>query len=124
MPATGDNRRLTINNIDYRITGGSDFSRKSGRFVKTSVPTSGAPDVKFEQQNQDIEGVEIQTTGTERENIIDVADQVDDVPIAYVNSRGDSYTFEGQVTVTADSTQDGKMTLTLIPTNDIVPIVV
>ncbi len=104
MPQVGDNRRLVINNQDCRVTGGSDFSRKSGKFVKTSIPTSGKPDVKFEQQNQDIEGVEIQATGTKRETIIEVADGVEDVPIAYTNARGDSYTFEGHITITADST--------------------
>jgi hypothetical protein len=124
MPNAGDIRRLTLDKVDYRVTGGSDFSRKTGKYTKESVPTSGRPDVKWSKQNEDIEGIEIQVDGTDRENIRDLANRQSDFDMAYVTANGDTYTSSGQITITGDSTADGKMTLTVIPTEKWTAIVV
>lgn len=124
MANTGDIRQLSLKKIDFRVTGGSDFSRKTGKFAKENVPTSGVPDVKFVKQTEDIESVEISVNGAERELIRDLSNETDPFDMAYVTANGDTYTNSGQITVTGDSTADGKMTLTLLTNADWSPIVV
>ena len=124
MPNTGDVRKLTLNKLDFRVTGGSDFSRKTGKFTKENVPTSGAPDIKFTKQTEDIESVEIQADGAERELLRDLVNETVNFDMAYVTARGDTYTNSGQITITDDSTSDGKVTVTLLTAADWSPIVV
>lgn len=124
MPNTGDIRQLTLDGVNYRVTGGSDFARKTGTYAKEAVPNSGKPDIKYTKQNEDIESVEIQVDGGERENIRDLSNSTSDFDMAYVSANGDTYTNSGQLTITGDSTTDGKMTLTLLPTADWAPIIV
>lgn len=124
MANTGDIRQLTLKKVDYRVTGGSDFSRKTGKYTKENVPTSGLPDVKYTKQTEDIESVEISVDGSSRELIRDIANETENFDMAYVTANGDTYTNSGQITITADSTADGKMTLTLLTAGDWSPIVV
>lgn len=124
MANTGDIRTLKLDGVAYPVTGGSDFSEKLGDFQKESVPTSGTPDVKFTKQNQDVEGVDVSASGARKENIIDLSNRTDDFDIVYTAPDGTVRMSEGQITITGASTQDGKLTLTLIPTSDWTPIVV
>ncbi len=124
MANTGDIRQLTLKKLDFRVTGGSDFSRKTGKFTKENVPTSGVPDTKYTKQTEDIEGVEIQADGAERELLRDLANETVNFDMAYVTARGDTYTNAGQITITDDSTSDGKVTITLLTAGDWAPIVV
>lgn len=123
MATSGDNRSLKLDNVDYNAVGGSDFSRKSG-YTKEPMVSSGKTTVKRTKQNEDIEGVEILVDGTERENILDLEAQQASFGIAYTTANGDSYTTNGEIAVTGDSTADGKMTISLIPTENWVAIVV
>ena len=115
MAKTGDIRKLTLKSVDQRVTVGSDFSRKA-KWVKESVPSSGSPDVKYTIQNEDIEGVEIQCSGAERETIIGFA-ELDSLDCGYVTANGDTYTNLVSIAITDDSTQDGKITIMIIPLN-------
>ena len=122
MAKHGDIRKLTLKSQDQRVTVGSDFSRKA-KWAKEGVPTSGAPDVKWTIQNTDIEGVEIQCSGSERETIIEFA-ELDSLDCAYRTANGDTYTNLVTIAITDDSTQDGKITIMIIPLNDWSPSVV
>lgn len=124
MANTGDIRQFTFNKLDLRVIGGSDFSRKTGKFAKENIPTSGGPDIKFTKQTEDIESVEVAVDGAERELVRDASNETVNRDMAYVTANGDTYTNSGQITITADSTADGKMTLTLLTTGDWSPIVV
>ena len=124
MANIGDIRQLTLKKLDFRVTGGSDFSRKTGKWEKENVPTSGVPDIKYTKQTEDVESVEIQVTGAERELVRDLANETENFDMAYVTARGDTYTNSGQITVTADSTSDGKMTLSLLVAGEWAAIVV
>ena len=112
----GDIRKLTLQSLDQRVTVGSDFSRKP-QWIKESISTSGAVDVKWTKQNEDIEGVEIQCSGAERESVIALTEELQ-LDAAYVTAHGDTYTSLVQIFITDDSTQDGKVTITIIPLSE------
>lgn len=112
MAKHGDVRKLTLKSQDFRVTGGSDLSRKPDR-TKESVPTSGAADYKENKQNEDIEGVEIQAGGAEREQIIALT-KLDSMDCGYIAPDGSAYTGLVTIFITDDSTQDGKVTITII----------
>jgi hypothetical protein len=116
MANHGDIRRLTLQSQDQRVTTGSDFSRKP-KWIKESVATSGAVDVKWTKQNEDIEGVEIQCSGAEREALIALTNEAS-LDAAYVTVHGDTYKSTVQIFITDDSTQDGKVTITIIPLSE------
>ena len=116
MANHGDVRRLTLQSSDQRVTVGADFSRKP-KWVKESVSTSGAVDVKWTKQNEDIEGVDIQCSGAERESLTALTEQTS-LDAAYVTAHGDTYTSLVQISITDDSTQDGKVTITIIPLSE------
>ena len=122
MANHGDIRRLTLQSLDQRVTVGSDFSRKP-KWIKESVSTSGGVDVKWTKQNEDIEGVEIQCSGAERESLISLTAELS-LDCAYVTTHGDTYTSLVQIFITDDSTQDGKVTITIIPLSDWSPSIV
>ncbi len=122
MAKHGDVRKLTLKSVDQRVTVGSDFSRKPA-WIKESISTSGAVDVKWTMQNEDIEGVEIQASGAERETIISFA-ALDSLDCAYRTANGDTYTSLVTIFITDDSVQDGKVTITMIPLTEWAPSIV
>lgn len=124
MAIAGDVRDLKLDNVTYEVIGGSDLSRKTGKYTKEALPTSGKPIIKVTKQNEDVEGVEVQGSGATRQNIRDLSNRLDDFNIVYIEPDGTVNTGEGQITITADSTQDGKLTITLMPTSGWVAIVV
>ena len=124
MAISGTIRQVILDKINYDVSADTDLSRTTGKFTKEGQATSGATNFKYTKQVEIIEGVDINVSGTQRENIRDLANGTSSFDMAYVTANGDTYTASGQITITGDGTADGKMTLTLIPEGDWVAIVV
>lgn len=122
MARTGSIRKLTLKSQDQRVSADADFSRMP-EWAKESIPTSGAPDIKWTKQNKDIEGVGIQCSGVERAAIEDFT-QLDALDAAYVTANGDTYTSSVQIAITDDSTDSGKVTIKIMPLTDWSPALV
>ncbi len=115
MAKSGSLGRLTINRQDYPVTNDADVSRITGTFAKESIATSGDPIIKFTKQNETAEGFDVGIDGAQRENLIDIINSKNAVPVSYETSAGDVYTCDGHVSATGDVTQDAKVTLKIDP---------
>ena len=116
MSRSGPIRQLILDGVNYRVSGDSDFDRKPTQTVESQA-TSGDPNFKYAKTNPDIEPVDIIVDGIDRENILDLSESVIDFGMAYVDSNGNTYTAEGVISITADNTQDAKMTIMMLPKN-------
>lgn len=115
MARSGSLGRLTINKRDYPVMNDADVSRLLGIWTKEEIPTSGDPVIKFTKQTETAEGFDLGLKGSDRENLRDVINSKDPVGCAYVTGEGDTYTCDGHVTCTSDTTMDAKVTVKIIP---------
>jgi hypothetical protein len=121
MPRAGDIGQLTIKKVNQNVTSEADFSRMP-KWVKEAIATSGQTFIQWTKQNQNIEGVKINVTGAQRENLL--AWQEEEVEFFYKTANKDSYSCTGEFGITDDTTRDGSMTITIMPTSDWSPLVV
>lgn len=121
MPRAGDIGQLTIKKVNQNVTSEADFSRVA-EWAKEAIATSGQAFIQYTKQNPNIEGVKINVTGAQRENLLSWQTEV--VDFFYKTANKDSYSTEGEFAITDDSTRDGAMTLTLMPTSPWTPLVV
>lgn len=121
MPRAGDIPQLTIKKVNQNVTSEADFSR-TAKWAKEAITTSGQTFIQYTKQNQNIEGVKINVTGAQRELLLTWQEEV--VEFFYKTSNEDSYSCEGEFAITDDSTRDGAMTITIMPTSKWTPTVV
>jgi len=123
MSITGSIRDLNLDNISFVVAADSDFDRKPGN-TKESQATSGDPNIKITKQNEDVDSVDLIVNGVDRQNILDLDKAIIPFNINYTDAEGTAQTGLGLITITADGTQDGKMTIMLLPTSGWQAIVV
>lgn len=123
MSITGSIRDLKLNNISFVVSADSDFDRKPEN-TKESQATSGRPNIKITKQNPDVDSVDIIADGTDREIILDLNREIVPFNINYTDASGTAQTGIGWINITADNTQDGKITIMLIPQDPWTAIVV
>lgn len=115
MANSGDIEKAVINKVDYDAAGGTDLARTSGQYSIEGMPTTGDTNMKLTRQVEIVEALDLVVDGSNRENLIAVVDNNEDVDLAYVTVNGDTYTASGRITITGDVTQDAKVTVTMIP---------
>ncbi len=120
---SGSIRSLVLDKINFDVAVDSDFDRKPTQTIEAQ-PTSGKTNFKRTKENPNVESVDIIADGTDRENILELAESVPSFDIAYTNAEGDSYTGKGLITITADNTQDNKISIMLLPENGFTAIIV
>jgi len=123
MARSGSIRQVVLDKVNHFVAADSDFDRKPGQTVEAQA-TSGSPNFKETKQNEDVESVDIITDGVGREIILDLAKSTDTFDLAYVTANGDTYTGKGFINITADGTQDAKMTIMMLPENGWTTVVV
>jgi len=123
MARSGSNRSLVLDKINFDVAVDSDFDRKPPQTIEAQA-TSGKPNFKVTKENPNVESVDIIADSTDRENVLELAEATESFDIAYVNSEGSSYTGKGFITITADNTQDNKISIMLLPENGFTAIIV
>ena len=116
MSRSGTPKALKLDKQNYRLAADVDFDRKPGTVLE-SQPTSGSPNFKAMKQNEDIEGVDIIVSASQRASITSLAAYDNSFDISHTDAGGNSYTGKGFINITADGTADAKMTITLMPEN-------
>lgn len=123
MSRSGTIRQVVLDKVNYDVAADSDFDRKPPQTIEAQA-TSGSPNIKATKQNPDVESVDIIADGVDRETILDLAASTESFDMAYVTANGDTYTSKGFINITADGTQDAKISIMMIPENDWTAIVV
>lgn len=120
---SGSIRSLVLDKINFDVAVDSDFDRKPPQKIEAQA-TSGKTNFKVTKENPNVESVDIIADATDRENILDLAAATESFDIAYTNEGGSSYTGKGRITITADNTQDNKISIMLLPENGFTAIIV
>ena len=123
MARSGSIRSIQLDNVNYDVAADSDFDRKPPQTVEAQA-TSGTPNMKVTKQNDDVDSVDIIADSVDRATILDLAAVTAAFGMSYTTAEGASFMSEGFINITADGTQDAKMTIMLLPTNGWTAIVV
>lgn len=115
MSVSGSLGSFTAKKITFRVANDADVTRTLGKWEKEEQATSGDPNIKLTKQVEIAEGFDLVVDGAQRENLRDLINEITPFGISYTTAEGSNYTCDGQITSTGDGTQDGKVTIKVIP---------
>lgn len=123
MARSGSIRSVVLDKVNYDVAADSDFDRKPPQTIEAQE-TSGKTNFKVTKENPMVESVDIIADGVDRQSLLALSAEVASFDMAYVTSNGDAYTGKGFISITADGTQDAKMSIILMPENGWTAVVV
>ena len=114
MSTSGTLRTFTFNKQNYNVTNDADVDRMPQFNVEVNA-TTGDPNVKVEKQPQTTTGFVIQADGAQRKIFLADINPLKPQTCSYTTAKGDNYTADCVINVTADTTMDSKITFDATP---------
>jgi hypothetical protein len=115
MSVSGSAQGLTLDGVRFRIPADADINTKFGEFESEIIPTSGDGVRKMTKRAQMADGVDVTAGATEKELLIALSERTDSFTLAYKDAAGVLYTSEGGISIDDSSSQDGKVTIKILP---------
>ena len=116
MPAnSGSIRKLVLNGVSYDVPGSANLKFNLSSFEIEGIPTSGKTMFKMTRRVPSIEGVEINATPAEAENLRALSESLADITISIELADGSVYKGTGKINFESFETEENKCTLMLIP---------
>jgi hypothetical protein len=118
MSTTGSVRRLSLNGIGFGVFGDANFSKVPG-VLNEAVPTSGENVHKVTKQVGMVSGVVVDgSDGIANGQIHDLHNEINPFTMSYTKANGDVLTGTGKINIESDETEEGRITISLIPTTE------
>ncbi len=111
----GSLRKVTIDGVTFRVAADGGFSGPGSIYENTSIPTSGGNVRKMVKRAPVKEGLTLICNGSERDELQDIADSRDDVPLAVETAAGDIYRATGWIEFEGYESEEGKATIQMHP---------
>jgi len=116
MPdVAGSLRGMTIDGIAFRAAADANISETITQFENSMVASSGNAMRKMMKRVPVRESVVLLTNASEREQLIALAEGLDDLQFSYTNAAGDAYRCEGTFEIESHETEENRTTVQIHP---------
>ena len=115
MKVSGSWRKLSIAGIEYDVAADIDATVMPSGVEKEGIATSGQTLQKVTKRVEMVENVTIIANGEEQQQLKDVAEALELVPLTYTEASGDTYRATGFINIGEKTTAENRMNVTLIP---------
>lgn len=115
MADSGTIDSVKINGIFYETATDTDVTFTFGQYETENQATSGVSNMKVTKRQEDVTGIEIQTSDAKRELLKDFIDSRRDGDLEVTLSTGSNYSASGRVNATGWTSMDNKLSVDLLP---------
>ncbi len=115
MTVAGSVKKLTLDGTTFRLAADAEINTKFGAFESETIPTSGEDMRKMTRRSQMADGVDVTVDAVEKELLIALSERTDAYALSYKDASGVLHTSKGGISIDDSSTQDGKVTIKILP---------
>jgi hypothetical protein len=118
MPGTP--RKFMLEGNSYDLAADVDINEILTKFENSLIHTSGKPVLKQVKRSQDLTDVVLVTSGNDREQLRDFADNPPDggLSASYTDADGNTYRFTCFINIDSNTTAEARTTIMLLPIED------